>query len=255
MKKILMLIGFMLPIQVFAQVWVARYDGTTSGDGAYAIAVDDSGYIYVTGSSIDTTNFWNDYATIKYNTLGDTVWVRRYDGPSRKGDGAYGIAIDEDGNVYVTGGSYDTITGTDYATVKYNSSGDIEWVQRYNGNANDQDIAYAIALDNTGYVYVTGLSISLLTGYDYATIKYSTVGVEENNDKENAECLMLNAYPNPFTRTTIIKFKDSKIEKLEDYKIQIYDITGRLIEETNNTIIGKDLQSGISLLNVGNLTR
>jgi hypothetical protein len=51
MKKIILLIGFILPLQIFAQVWVARYDGPAhNANGAYAMAVDDSGYIYITGT-------------------------------------------------------------------------------------------------------------------------------------------------------------------------------------------------------------
>ncbi|MFA5033978.1 MAG: SBBP repeat-containing protein, partial [bacterium] len=83
-KKMLIFIGFILPVQIFAQneMWVARYDrvGYPYFDHAYAMAVDDSGNVYVTGSSMDTTAY-PDYATIKYNSSGDTVWVRRYDGP------------------------------------------------------------------------------------------------------------------------------------------------------------------------------
>ena len=69
---------FVFSISVSAQVyeaWVARYFGPGDYDDvANAIVVDDSGNVYVTGSS------WagptgRDYTTIKYSTSGDTVWV------------------------------------------------------------------------------------------------------------------------------------------------------------------------------------
>ena len=44
------------------------------------MAVDGNGNVYVTGGSYGSGNSW-DYATIKYNTSGDTIWVRRYNGP------------------------------------------------------------------------------------------------------------------------------------------------------------------------------
>lgn len=151
--------------------WVARYSG--SGSDSYssgeAIAVDNSGNVYVTGSI--SSNFQpSDYLTIKYNSSGDTQWVARYNGPGNSIDEALDIAIDDAGNVYVTGG------GTDYATIKYNSNGVQQWMARYNGLGNGDDIAYGIAVDNSGNVYVTGSSFGVGTNEDYATIKYNSNG-------------------------------------------------------------------------------
>jgi hypothetical protein len=73
----------------------------------------------------------------------------------------------------VTGRSEGIGTGYDYATIAYNSATAAEqWVARYNGPGNGQDIAYAIAVDSTRNVYVTGGSTGIGTG-DFATIKYS----------------------------------------------------------------------------------
>jgi len=159
------------------QQWVQIYNGPgNSHDEASSIAVDNSGDIYVTGSSyaIPTST---DYTTIKYNSNGDSLWVRRYNGPLNASDGSSSIALDDLGNVYVTGGSVGIGTYSDYATIKYNSLGDVQWVQRYDGPGNYGDGAGFIAVDNSGNVYVTGASTGIHAfttyNYDYATIKYS----------------------------------------------------------------------------------
>ena len=153
-------------------LWVRRYDGPgNSGDYASALAVDDSGNVYVTGFSTGSGIFY-DYATIKYSSSGDTLWVRRYNGPGNNADVANALAVDGSGNLYVTGWSYGSGTSADYATIKYSSPGDTLWVRRYNGPGNDLDYANALAVDNSGNTYVTGQSIGNGTGYDYTTIKY-----------------------------------------------------------------------------------
>jgi len=65
---------------------------------------------------------------------GDTKWVKRFNGPSKGGDQANTIAVDHKGNVYVTGWSTGSGTGTDYTTIKYDDDGDTKWVKRFNGN-------------------------------------------------------------------------------------------------------------------------
>ena len=159
--------------------WVARYNGPEdSTDEAYSITVDSSGNVYVTGYSIGSGTS-RDYCTIKYNSLGGTVWVRRYNGPGNGDDEAYSIAVDGSGNVYVTGRSYGSGTNYDYCTIKYNSAGVQQWVARYNGPGNGGDVAYSLVVDNTGNVYVTGGSIGVGTLSDYCTIKYNFEGVQQ----------------------------------------------------------------------------
>jgi len=161
--------------------WVARYNGPVNDndvDCAYAIALDSSGNVYVTGESAGSGTY-EDYATIKYNSSGVEEWVARYNGPENQFDGAYAIALDSSGNVYVTGYSWGSVTYCDYATIKYNDAGVQQWVARYNGPGNWNDAALAIALDSSGNVYVTGYSSGSGTDVDYVTIKYNSSGVEQ----------------------------------------------------------------------------
>jgi uncharacterized delta-60 repeat protein len=154
------------------ELWIAdSYNGWGKD-----IAVDASGNVYVTG--IDNSR---DYLTIKYNTDGIEQWVARYDGPANNYDEVTALALDSFGNVYITGGSWagtDTLQ-SDYATVKYNSSGIKQWVARYNGTSNITDFALAIAVDIHENVYVTGKSWNSGTSKDMVTIKYNKFGEEQ----------------------------------------------------------------------------
>jgi hypothetical protein len=155
--------------------WVAVYDNGGQ-DGATAIAVDGSGNVCVTGASAADPASSFDYATVKYNSAGQQLWVARYNGPGNGDDQANAIAIDGSDNVYVTGQAY-VGGGTDccdYATIKYNPAGGEEWVVLYSGPGNGGDGAHAIAIDSSDDVYVTGVSAG-----GRATIKYNGVGQEQ----------------------------------------------------------------------------
>ena len=177
-KNIFLLFLFYSYIPVFAQVdtaWVRRYNGPGNFyDVAYALELDENGNVYVTGLSWGSGSD-EDFATIKYAPNGDTLWVRRYNGPSDSRDVALRLAVDDSGNVYVAGGS-DSAYVSDYAIIKYNTNGEILWVRRYNGPDDDEDWAGALKVDKSQNVYVTGFSKGNATDEDYATIKYAPNG-------------------------------------------------------------------------------
>ncbi|OGC79770.1 MAG: hypothetical protein A2145_05740 [candidate division Zixibacteria bacterium RBG_16_40_9] len=158
-----------------ALLWNKIYDrGTTSIDFGNSMAVDDSGNVYVTGSSAGTLT-GEDFTTIKYNSNGDTVWVRHYNGSANQNDQAQEIKLDHNGHFYVTGQSRGSGTSDDFATIKYKANGDTLWVRRYNGTGNGADQPLALTLDDSGFVYVSGYSWNG-TSFDYLTIKYDSIG-------------------------------------------------------------------------------
>src|SRR6185503_5492457 len=131
-------------------LWTNRYNGPGNYfDFANAMAVDGSGNVVVAGYSARTNvsppNY--DYATIKYSDAGVALWTNRYNGPGNSTDQARAVAVDGSGNVFVTGVSGGTNGYSDYATIKYSGAGVALWTNRYNGPGNNDDRAYAMAMD------------------------------------------------------------------------------------------------------------
>ena len=167
--------------------WVAGYDGPGHDDDyAKSLAVDLLGNVFVTGISLITSfpggipSRASDYATVKYNSSGVQQWARTFGGS--RSDDANDIALDNSGNIYVTGHSFRSGSQGDFATVKYNTSGTQLWVAYYNGPANEYDRGISLAVDNiSGSIYVTGPSEanSSSGSTDYATIKYNSAGVQQ----------------------------------------------------------------------------
>lgn len=217
-------------------IWVRRYDSPLHGyDVPTCIAIDPSGNVYVSGfgnSDFSTGNYFN---TIKYDSGGNQLWVKRhgsgYSIPSS-------ITADRDGNVYVTGSSNE---GTmDYLTVKYLSDGNIEWAERYNGPDSFSDGASSVLLDELGNIYVCGSSQSATSTNDYLIIKYAPI-VTKVDEGENTQISRIWAlsqnYPNPFNASTVIRFTLPASGKVE---LDVFNILGQNIK----TLADQNLSAG-----------
>jgi hypothetical protein len=100
-----------------ALLWEKRYNGPANdSDIAYAVAVDRSDNVVVTGTT-DFNDYGtnSDYYTAKYAAAdGALLWEKRYNGPANGFDLPSGLVLGPDGMVAVTGSS-----SGDYATVVY----------------------------------------------------------------------------------------------------------------------------------------
>ncbi|MFI5218099.1 MAG: SBBP repeat-containing protein [Bacteroidia bacterium] len=167
------------------QQWATYYygpGGSTSGsDSPTDIAVDASGNVYVIGSS-PSPGAPSDYVTLKYNSAGVQQWEARYTTPGSYQDIPAEVAVDNSGNVYVTGwaGSQGTTYGN-FVTVKYNASGTEQWNVAFSHGTNYDDRATSIAIDVAGNVYVGGWSYRATTvdTFKLNVVKYNPSGVQQ----------------------------------------------------------------------------
>jgi hypothetical protein len=159
--------------------------GSPSGDDGTGIAVDSSGNVYVTGTYINNGGF--DIFVLKLNTSGAYQWHRIY-GAASAYDHGYGIAVDGNRSVYVTGESFATwgtplhgfsgLNLTDIVVLKLNiTKGD------FNGDGNP-DILWRNASTGQNLVwYMNGTTVAGTALIDSCDLNWKIVGTGDfNND-------------------------------------------------------------------------
>ncbi len=179
----------------------AKRAGLWAMDLGYGICADNEGNVFVSGKYEMEAEFDSitlkiegnhDIFTAKYNSEGEIQWVRT--GGGLWGDYAHSIACDQAGNVYVTGEfemvSYfhngDSISawgGNDLFLVKYDTHGNLIWLER--AGALHSDKGFDIAVSGSS-IYIVGKfketciigNTSLISAGndDILLAKYDTVG-------------------------------------------------------------------------------
>ena len=161
---------------VFAGSIEPTYDSSPFG-----VTSDDGGNLYMCGEFTGQADFdpgagvitmtsptfsFTDAFIVKMDPLGNAAWAKRLGGPGN--DAATSIAVDDSGNVYVTGYftrtvDFDPGPGTlnitavddsDIFVCKLNTAGDLVWARTMGGMY--YDVGYSVAVDGEGNVYTTG---------------------------------------------------------------------------------------------------
>ena len=160
--------------------WVYTFGGNED-DVAYALEVDNSGNVYVTGLFCATVDFdpgsgveerssngGSDSFLLKVDNDGDFLWVKSW-GSISGDEWGIGIVIDSMNYAYVVGSfrglvDFNPDSGVDthgsnglsdaYLS-KFSENGDYQWALTWGGISTDD--ARWIAIDNSDNLYVTGV--------------------------------------------------------------------------------------------------
>ncbi|MEO8513613.1 MAG: SBBP repeat-containing protein [Ignavibacteria bacterium] len=160
--------------------WRSVYKGTGyNTDKPIGIVIDNNDNIYICGYTTRTGGNI-DYLTVKFNSSGTQQWAKLYNGTSNGEDRAWGIIVDNSGNVFVTGTSAATSSGKNCVTIKYNSAGNEVWVKSFDGPSHKDDAGMSIVKDANNNIYVGGYGKFTSSNYnDYLLIKYNSGGTEQ----------------------------------------------------------------------------
>jgi hypothetical protein len=184
----------------YFDAWVTKYDssgkrlwidqfGSSEFDESKGIATDSNGNVYLTGDTfgdLEGQNAGNrDSWVAKYDTTGKQQWIDRFG--SSEFDNSTGIAIDKNGNVYLTGYTDGNLegqnaVGADAWVAKYDTTGKQQWIDQF--GTSGVDFSYGIATDSNGNIYLTGATDGNLEGQnavgaDAWVAKFDTTGKQQ----------------------------------------------------------------------------
>jgi hypothetical protein len=148
-----------------------KMSGTIMGEVGMAVAVDNSGNVYVMGVTYenDVNPFHpgnSDVFLSKYDPAGLLQW--RHLISSTEGDFGYGLAADNHSDIFITGHTGGNLNGNtnaggaDAFIVKYSSTGALLWTRTL-GSSGD-DLARSVTVDPSGNAYITGYTNGNLEG-------------------------------------------------------------------------------------------
>lgn len=228
---------------------------TSTDDFGTDIATDAQNNIYVCGAQHNGSNY--DYAISKFTNAGTLIWQKTYNGTGSGDDVPTTIAVDNAGNVYVSGSSLGVNTEADFATLKFDSNGNSIWTKRYNFN-NKYEGATDIAIDYQGNIFVCGASNTSLANSDFVIIKYSAsngsqLGIKRHNTPGNGidvpSEMVLDEQGNVYITGTSDNLGNRDIKTVAYNSSLQQNIWSKYTDHAGK----EDVGSGIALDQVGNL--
>ena len=175
--------------------FVAKYDnngvnqwtkqgGTYLSENGKDLAIDSSNNIYLIGSTqgnLDGNSSAGNYDIffIKYDISGDRKWTKQIG--SSADDFGYSIGIDNSNNIYITGFTEGSISGSnaggrDGFLAKYDTNGNQIWIKQFGTSSDEGKISYAefhisqeseLSIDSSGNIFIVGTTLGTLGDSNY----------------------------------------------------------------------------------------
>ncbi len=215
-----------------------------NGGGAIALTKEGDyllAYGFTTFAYPDDAHFLSRLNIIKYNAQGAVIWDRKYD-TITKNLACVKIEVLENGSFYVLSNYINDnypglLAQTNALLMKFNSSGDSLWTQRYSysGNNSSDNVLYdGIATNDGGFI-----GCGLVIDYPNIVEQIWVVKTDSLGNAPGMQYLGINdinrvsskgdikAFPNPAKETTTISYPQLNKEG----ELQIYNILGQIVYE------------------------
>jgi uncharacterized delta-60 repeat protein len=114
----------------------------------------------------------------KYLSDGSIAWQRVAGGLAGLNDYGVAVTVDNQNNSYVAAAMTASNGLFDFAVLKYDAQGTLQWTATWDGTNHLHDIPTAITLDDVGNIIVAGSSISFTQQSNYAVVKFNPAGTQ-----------------------------------------------------------------------------
>ena len=169
----------------------------------------------------------------------DTAWTRRWTSAGPAGDYVYGLAVDNDGNVCVSGCNDFLGPNPDLLIIKYQPNGDTAWIRNPARTGSQQ--LRSVVVGASGNIYSTGYTMENGNG-DYITIKYRPNGDQAwvvvrphaGTGYDFARKLVLDAHENVY----ITGYAETPSPKKDVYVTVKYDSSGTQLWARQDSLTG-----------------
>jgi len=158
------------------QQWIKQW-GTSSNDDGNSIAFDNSGNIFVAGTtwgSLDGNTNAGDDSTdpflTKFDNDGNKLWTKQW-GTFYEDSGS-SVAVDSAGNIFVTGGTWENLDGNESAgesdifLTKFDNDGNKLWTRQF--GTFYEDYGRSIVIDGSDNIFITGYTYGFFEGNEHA---------------------------------------------------------------------------------------
>jgi hypothetical protein len=151
---------------------MGSYVGIPGISGGLAIDCDNN--IIVAGSVV-LPGKDHDAFVAKFDPDGNILWYKTFGGIQR--EHAYGVALDNFGNIYVSGSTNSFSANYDIFVARFDPNGNLAWFRVWDiDNVGAKDEAYSIAVIQYDHIYITGVTFAYDSSGDMFFAKIAADG-------------------------------------------------------------------------------